>query len=280
MLINWPSVRSSLKGYCIEIVSIAISYLADYLLTEPEQEYDAVRLAIDLRIYYLSKNLLNLADTLFSKKNDFRHLYGGLFNVAVAAVLHPASRLPPTASSLANQLTLDSVVYVSGVAARLLIEMPLEKQWIKQYALTHKGKLAAGSAGVWCSLIPCFGISSPAFYWSGELFDSWPSKEKDETIAKHLLSAKANIPIQVIIGKLIKVCVKASGKTLPFPDFLIDAFAGITHRIIVDLASLQAAQAKPPIPITNPVIQCNASFFHTRQQQLAIYPEAHLNLPV
>ncbi|TAL64877.1 MAG: hypothetical protein EPN84_02545 [Legionella sp.] len=262
MVISWGTVRTALKGYCIEVVAISMSFLADYLLRDPEQGFDAIRFAIDLRIYYLSKNLINLADTLISRKVEYRHLYGAAFNVAVAAALHPASRLPQTSSTMVNQLTTESLVYTCGIIARLMIEMPLEKQWINQYLWTHKGKLFTGSSGVLCSLIPYFGISSPAFYWSGELIDTWRSKNEEESFGAHLITAKANIPIQVIIGKLIKVCVKAAGETIPFPDFLIDAMAGITHRIVVDLSAVYASKTAPQLPIHNSITQNNAAFFH------------------
>lgn len=268
MFMSWPSSRSPLKGYLIEAVSIAISFLVDFLLTEPEHEFDSVRLSIDLRIYYLSKNLLHFVDTLLLKKKDNRHLYGAAFNLAVGAALHPASRLPQTTNSTVNLLSTESLVYSSGITARALLEMPLERQWINQYLLTHKWKLLSGSVGVLSSMIPFFALSSPAFYWTGELVDSWRSKNKEESFPAHLLSAKANVPLQVFIGKLIKICVKASGKNIPFPDFLIDAMAGIIHRIAIDLANLHAAKSTPPLPITNPITRCNATLFQTPQTQL------------
>lgn len=274
MNIDWSSLRSSLKGYGIEVVAVSISFLADFLLTEPEKEYDAVRFALDLRIYYLSKNLINLVDTLINKKVEFRHLYGAGFNLAVAGALHPASRLPPTSNLIVNQLSTESIIYTSGISARALIEMPLEKQWINQYVFTHKGKLFLGSVGVVCSLIPYFGISNPAFYWSGDLFDTWRSQDKDESFRHHLITAKANIPIQVIFGKLIKVCVKASGKTLPFPDFLIDAIAGIAHRITVDLSRLYSAKQK--LAVSNPVSPANNKFFQPQATELKLINQTML----
>lgn len=228
MYLNFSSCKKLLKGLFIEGLSLGMAFLADRLFKNYEEDHENVRFAIDVRVYYLSKNILYLLDTCFiTKENNLRHLYSGTFNLGVVATIYPASQQLPVIAS-------QSIVYVTGSTARLLAETSLTKQSIKQHLKLHSGKLIGGAAGIFLSLIPAVGMSAPAFYWSGELYDVWQIRGEDETLISILSTPKSTVPVQACLAAMVKMSARLSSASLPLPEFAVDAVIGSSHLTIIN----------------------------------------------
>ncbi len=273
MPFNFSSFIKTIKALFIEGVSLGFAFLADNLLNEPEEGYDVVRLAIDVRIYYLAKNALHLIDALLTKENDYRHLYNGVFNLGVAAIIHPASRLPESNTNTADIIATESLIYFGASAPRLLVEMGVSKQTLKQHVSVNRGKLIGGAIGVFISLVPAFGIATPAFYWSGELYDIWQKRSANETLLTILLKPKSTVPLQVFLAEFIKAGVKFSDEIIPFPEFIIDCLAGASHRLIIDRLNVNAPASQQSIMPQSLAIESKSIEVVTTEEESKAAPQ-------
>lgn len=231
------SFKRNIKHILIEGASLGGAFLADMILMDAGEENVALRFSFDRRIYYLFKNSFLLLDAYFTGENADRHICAGAFNLGVALSLLPATHFLQHSDNPLTQMVSEAIIFGSGSTMRMLVEMRKRKQTIKQHLLMHKGKLFSGAAGVFVSITKA-GPSAVAFYWSGELLDSWLNRPAGESIKTMLLKPGATVPLQVLGTKIIAVGVKLSNKTIPFPEFIIDFMLGMAHQLMATRPSV------------------------------------------
>lgn len=237
MAYNILSFKNLCKALFIEFISLAAAFLTNFLIKDnkscaPERD---IRFSMDLRIYYLSKNIFYLLDTLLiSKENNLRHLYSGSFNLGVACTIYPAKYLLPGFATLPVQIMgAQGIIYTAGVTLRLLVEKNIANQTVKQHIALNQGKFFGGAAGIFLAALPSTGIDSPALYWSGEIFDVYKIRTEDESLLSILLSPKAVVPVQAFCSQVIKMSFRLSNTQITIPEFAIDSIVGSSYFIMM-----------------------------------------------
>jgi hypothetical protein len=255
MPVTLPSFTQNCKALLIEGLSVASAFLTDYLLTPtasetPEEE--SFRLALDLRVYYLTKNIFYLLDSLFiNKDRNFRHLFSGAFNLGVAATLYPSTQLFSNyTTQYTDMLGTQSMMYTASISLRMLFETTIDHQNVCQHIKANAAKLFGGTLGIFFSLIPSAGMSSPALYWTGELYDVYRIKEDNEDLLSIIGSLRSVVPIQAFTAQLVKMSFRNANVTLPFPEFAIDCMVASSHILI--LKSLNGCNSFQTQPTTQP----------------------------
>ena len=260
MPINLPSFTQTCKALFIEGISIASAFLTDYLLTPtasetPEEE--SFRFALDLRVYYLTKNIFYLLDSLFiTKEPNYRHLFSGAFNLGIATTLYPSTQLFSNyTTQYTDMLGTQSMMYTASISLRMLFETTIDTQSVCQHISANSAKLFGGTLGVFFSLIPTAGMSSPALYWSGELYDVYRIREDTEDLLSIIGSLRSVVPIQAFTAQLVKMSFRNANITLPFPEFAVDCMIASSHILILkSLNGCSSFQAQPTPQIQAPTM--------------------------
>ena len=240
MAFNSLGFYRMLKGLFIECFALGMAFLSDYVIENINEHHPDVRFSMNVRVFYFSKNVLYLLDSLcVTKDNNLRHLFSGTFNLGVGAAIYPASTDLPIIAS-------QSVLFVVGSFARFGLEKIIMRQSIVQHLKLHRGKLIFGAAGIFLSVIPSIGMSSPAFYWSGELYDVWAMREKGETLFSILCHGKSTVPIQAFSAVFVKFGLDLSGHSSVVPVFAIDGIIGSAHQLIIGVLGSFRSDLQPP----------------------------------
>lgn len=220
------------KDFLIEVISLGAAYIADISLREPEESPDLFTTAFSLRIYYLSKNILNIVDAKLNQSTINNHVNAALFNAGVASLLYPSAH-SIYGDRISDRMASAAVVYTGGILSRGLIEKIRQKQTLQSHLTLHAGNLTGGVFGIVFSALKNAGIASPSFYWTAEFVDIIRNKPNTELFTDLFWSSKTTVPLQVFLAYFIKLSLTSAHISLPMPAYIIDFLLGNMHRFIV-----------------------------------------------
>lgn len=218
-------IKKLLKSLIIEGLAWSVAFVTEQFILD-EDSGVVLKTAFSLRMYYLSKNILHFFKSKNEDENSTTHFYAGLYNTGIAASLFPAEKFIHSSNIILEQLSKSSLIYISGITLRHVIEYKNEPKSLKQHISIHAGKMLAATSSIPLSLcIPTVAV--PALYWSGGVVDLIKNRG-DKKISEAIFSDSSIVPLQVLFAFITKLSINQ----LSIPGYTIDVGYGVLFQLL------------------------------------------------